>query len=98
MITRKFGSPVLMVLGVLQVVFGVGVSFWVTSKQMQFAYPRTADIAEAFRLATAVSCFGLAVIVSYNVAALASPRVGTANSVGRYPLKLQVLFLSLINI
>ena len=33
MITRKFGSPVLMVLGVLQVVFGVGVSFWVTSKQ-----------------------------------------------------------------
>ncbi|MGV0346285.1 hypothetical protein [Corynebacterium coyleae] len=95
MITRKFGSPVLMVLGVLQVVFGVGVSFWVTSKQMQFAYPRTADIAEAFRDATALSCFGLAVIVSYNVAALASPRVGTANSLGRYPLKLQVLFLTL---
>lgn len=85
----------LIVLGVLQVVFSVGASFWVTSKQLHFAYPRTADIAEAFRFVTALSCFGLAIIVSYNVAALASPRVGTANSLGRYPLKLQVLFLTL---
>ncbi|MGV0343961.1 hypothetical protein ACUY3P_06515 [Corynebacterium lehmanniae] len=85
----------LMVLGVLQVVFSVGVSFWETSKQLQFSYPRTADIAEALRFVTALSCFGLAIIVSYNVAALASPRVGTANSLGRYPLKLQVLFLTL---
>lgn len=95
MIARKLGSPVLMVLGVLQVVFSVGVSFWETSKQLQFAYPRTADIAEAFRFVTALSCFGLAIIVSYNVAAFASPRVGTANSLGRYPLKLQVLYLTL---
>lgn len=84
-----------MVLGVLQVVFSVGVSFWETSKLLQFSYPRTADIAEALRSVTALSCFGLAIIVSYNVAALASPRVGTANSLGRYPLKLQVLFLTL---
>lgn len=95
MIVRKLGSPVFLVLGVIQVVFSVGVSFWVTSKQMQFAYPRIADIAEAFRFVTALSCFGLAVIVSFNVAALGSPRVGTANPLGRYPLKLQVLFLTL---
>lgn len=90
MILYKLGSPAFPALGWVWVIGAFGASLFISLQTMALAYIRWADVEAALRFLLFFLAMGIAVVVSFNVSALYSPKTLTNSPLGKRPILIQI--------